>query len=126
MYLVVFVYSALRALPLVFVPEFHGSIVVLWLIDVVTAIPYTWGLIAMVTGATRAVRLAGAATAIVTFVAPYVYFWTHGEHYPAHVLAVIAALIGFGLWIEIRKFRQERSLERRYSADATHLRCARG
>ncbi|MBK7819941.1 MAG: hypothetical protein IPJ61_02400 [Tessaracoccus sp.] len=122
-YLVVFIYSALRALPLVFVEQFHGSIAVLWLIDVLTAIPYTWGLIAMVTGATRGLRLAGAATAIATFVAPYVYFWTHGTHYPPHVLVVIAAMIVCGLWIEIRKFRQERGLERRYSADATRRPC---
>jgi molecular chaperone GrpE len=35
---VIFAYSAVRALPLVFVREFHGSILVLWSIDVLTAL----------------------------------------------------------------------------------------
>ncbi|MDF1489210.1 hypothetical protein [Tessaracoccus caeni] len=115
-YLVVFIYSALRALPVVFVKEFHGSVLMLWSIDIITAVPYTWGVIAMVTGSTRRTRILGALTTIVTFVAPYVYFGLHGRDYPPYVIVVIAVLVFSGLGLEVAKFRQERGLEKRYAA----------
>ena len=51
-YLVVFVYSSLRALPVVFVPGFVGNVWILWTIDIVTAIPYTWGIVELFAGRT--------------------------------------------------------------------------
>lgn len=92
-YLVVLVYSALRALPVTFVPGFHGHVAILWGIDLLTAIPYTWGIIAMVAGRRLWIRGLGLLTAVVTFVAPYVYFWTHGHGYPWFVDLVIAVMI---------------------------------
>lgn len=120
-YLVVFVYSALRALPVVFVKEFEGSVLVLWSIDIITAVPYTWGVIAMVTGRTRKIRVLGALTTVVTFVAPYVYFGLHGRDYPPYVIIVIAILVLSGLGLEVVKFRQERRLERRYETASGRL-----
>lgn len=120
-YLVVFIYSALRALPVVFVKEFHGSLFVLWSIDVITAVPYTWGVIALVAGKTRRIRAVGLVTTIVTFMAPYIYFGLHGRDYPPYVHAVIAVLIIGGLGIEFWKLRQERRLERRYSVALERL-----
>ena len=40
-YVVVFIYSSLRALPVAFVPGFRGQWWVLWLIDILTTVPYT-------------------------------------------------------------------------------------
>ncbi|HMR49865.1 MAG TPA: hypothetical protein PKE40_11350 [Arachnia sp.] len=115
-YLAVFVYSALRALPVVFVKEFEGSLLVLWSIDVLTAIPYTWGVMAMVTGSRIRTRILGTITTVVTFVTPYVYFALNGRNYPPYVIVVIAAMILAGLGLEVAKYRQERALERRYAA----------
>lgn len=108
-YLVVLVYSALRALPVMFVKEFHGSVLTLWTIDLVTAIPYTWGILAMVTAARWRVRLAGLTVAIVTFVSPYVYFATNGSHYPPGVLGVIGILILLTVALEFVKWRLDRA-----------------
>lgn len=117
-YLVVFVYSALRALPVALVKEFHGSIVVLWAIDIITAIPYAWGILALVAGRTRRIRFLGAVTGVVTFVAPYVYFGLHGHDYPPHVIVVIAAMVLGGVGLETWKFHRESRLGRRYEAAA--------
>ena len=73
-YLVVFIYSSLRAVPVAFVPGFHGRVWVLWTIDVLTAIPYTWGLVEMVAGRRIRYRLLGLLTTLVTFLASYAYF----------------------------------------------------
>lgn len=117
-YFVVFAYSALRALPVVFIKEFQGSLLVLWSIDVLTAIPYTWGVLAMAMAPRRSTRVLGALTTVATFVAPYVYFWYHGRDYPPYVIVVIALMVIAGISLEVWKFRQERSLERRYVAGA--------
>lgn len=92
-YIVVLTYSALRALPVTFVKEFHGSLFVLWTIDLVTALPYTWGILTMVTARRFWKRLVGMVTTIVSFMAPYIYFGFHGKHYPPEVVAIIFALI---------------------------------
>lgn len=92
-YIVVFVYSALRALPVTFVKEFHGSILMLWTIDLVTAVPYTWGVLAMVTAPKFKMRLIGLVVAVVTFMLPYIYFGLYGRDYPDHVIFIIAMLI---------------------------------
>lgn len=111
-YVVVLVYSALRALPVTFVKQFHGSILVLWTIDLATAIPYTWGILAMVTAAKWRTRMLGLTVAIVTFVAPYVYFAVNGSDYPPSVLAIIAGLIVTTLLLEGVKWWLDRKVSR--------------
>lgn len=113
-YIAVFVYSALRALPVSFVKEFHGSIFIFWALDLVTAVPYTWGVLAMLFGKHFWLRITGALTTIVTFVAPYVYFWTHGDGYPPYVPVVIGVLTLITVSSELIKYIQERNLERLY------------
>lgn len=81
-YVVVLVYSMARAVPVMYVPHFRGDWRILWAIDMITAIPYTWGLIEMVAGQKLWHRIVGAATAAVTFLAPYVYFLMYGRHAP--------------------------------------------
>ena len=86
-YATVFIYSSLRALPAVYAPGFRGNPWVLWAIDIITAVPYTWGIIAMVAGKRRRIRFAGFLVTLITFVAPYVYFFLagddgHGNQYP--------------------------------------------
>lgn len=113
-YVVVFAYSVLRALPVSFVKEFHGSLLVFWTMDVVTAIPYTWGVLALLFGRTWQVRVVGGATTLVTFVSPYIYFWLNGSDYPAYVPAVIVTLTLLTVSVELVKYLQERSLKRAY------------
>lgn len=110
-YIAVFVYSALRALPLMFVEEFYGSVLVIWLMDVLTAIPYTWGVLEFAVSPRPARRWLGLAIAIVTFAAPYIYFWSHGNDYPLGVTAiVIAMIIGAFLWEAIKYVRTREKL----------------
>ena len=97
-YATVFIYSSLRALPAVYAPGFRGNPWVLWTIDIVTAAPYTWGIIAMVAGRRRRIRFAGFLVTLITFVAPYVYFFLagddgHGNHYPGWVVMVVIGLV---------------------------------
>ncbi|MGQ7313319.1 hypothetical protein ACUOFU_16560 [Microbacterium arabinogalactanolyticum] len=113
-YLAVGIYSALRALPVAFIPQFHGSLLVLWMIDILTAVPYTWGVLAMLFAPRRWIRMLATLTTITTFAAPYVYFWMHGRDYPPFVVAVIAALTIASISIEVVKYLQERMLRRRY------------
>ena len=97
-YATVFIYSSLRALPAVYAPGFRGNPWVLWTIDIVTAAPYTWGIIAMVAGRRRRIRFAGFLVTLITFVLPYVYFFfagSHGDgnHYPGWVIMVVIGLV---------------------------------
>ena len=97
-YATVFIYSSLRALPATFAPGFRGNPWVLWAIDIVTAVPYTWGIIAMVAGKRRRIRFAGFLVTLITFVAPYVYFFLagddgHGSQYPGWVIMVVIGLV---------------------------------
>ena len=97
-YATVFIYSSLRALPATFAPGFRGNPWVLWTIDIVTAVPYTWGIIAMVAGRRRRIRFAGFLVTLITFVLPYVYFFfagSHGDgnHYPGWVIMVVIGLV---------------------------------
>ncbi|GAB3698913.1 hypothetical protein GCM10028815_03850 [Mariniluteicoccus flavus] len=128
-YVVVLLYSALRALPVSFVKQFHGSLVMLWTIDIVTALPYTWGVIAMVTAKRFLVRAAGIVVTSVTFCLPYVYFWFHGKHYPPYVAVVIAGLVIGGVALEAWKISRDRRIRRQLvettapvarAASATH------
>lgn len=111
-YFVVFVYSSLRALPVVLVPGFHGRVWVLWLIDIITAIPYTWGLLALVAGRTFFTRLAGLVVTIVTFVSPYIYFWMHGKNYPPGVTAFVVAMIIGAIALEGIRWLRDRLVAR--------------
>ncbi len=113
-YLVVFLYSALRALPVSFVEEFQGSLLVFWTLDVLTAFPYTWGVLNMLFGKKLWLRLVAAVVTVVTFVLPYVYFWMHGDDYPLYVPIVIAGLTILTVAGEVLKAFQERRLERDY------------
>ena len=70
----------------------------LWTIDIVTAVPYAWGIIAMVAGRRRRIRFAGFLVTLITFVLPYVYFFfagSHGDgnHYPGWVIMVVIGLV---------------------------------
>lgn len=107
-YLLVFVYSSLRAIPVAFVPGFHGQVWVLWTIDVLTAVPYTWGLVQMVAGRRIRYRLLGLATTLITFMAPYVYFWTKGRDYPPEVIMTVVAMIVGSAGIEALRWWRER------------------
>lgn len=121
-YIVVLVYSALRALPVTFVKEFHGSILVLWTIDLATALPYTWGMLTMVTAPKFKQRLVGLIIAAITFVLPYIYFGVYGHDYPDHVIFIIALLIlgtfmleGIKMWLD-RRVRKSLQWRRRPQA----------
>ena len=107
-YLLVFVYSSLRAIPVAFVPGFHGQVWVLWTIDILTAIPYTWGLVEMVAGRRIRYRLLGLATTLVSFLAPYVYFWITGRDYPPWVITVVMAMIVGSAGLEALRWWRER------------------
>lgn len=118
-YLIVFVYSALRVLPVAFISQFQGSLLVLWLIDVVTAVPYTWGVLAMLFAQRLRIRMIATVTTIVTFIVPYVYFWMNGTGYPRYVPVVIATLTILSMLVETSKYVQEQRLRRSYRAVAT-------
>lgn len=97
-YATVFIYSSLRALPATFAPGFRGNPWVLWTIDIVTAVPYTWGIIAMVAGRRRRIRFTGFLVTLITLIAPYVYFFFAGSHgdgnrYPGWVIMVVIGLV---------------------------------
>lgn len=107
-YAVVMAYSLCRALPVLWVPHFHGNIWVLWGIDIATAIPYTWGVVTLVTGRTWRWRLAGLVVTLVTLMAPYVYFWSHGRGYPPVVDVVIGLLIAGAVLLELVRWLRDR------------------
>lgn len=109
-YLVVMVYSSLRALPVVFVPGFHGNVWVLWSIDIITAIPYTWGIVEMITGRSFGRRMLGLLITLVTFVSPYVYFWANGRDYPVWVTIFVIALIVAACAVEYIRWLRDRAI----------------
>ena len=111
-YVVVFIYSSLRALPVAFVPGFRGQWWVLWLIDILTAIPYTWGIVEMVAGRRLRWRLLGLATTLLTFLAPYVYFWIHGRDSPPGVLAIVVLMIVGSAGLEAVRWWRDRVIVR--------------
>lgn len=123
-YVIVFVYSSLRVLPVALIREFHGSLLVLWAIDLVTAVPYTWGVLAMLFAPKRRIRLLAALTTLVTFVGPYVYFWMHGRGYPPYVPIVIVGLTLASVLLEVNRYRQEQGLRRRYRSVSALVRAA--
>ncbi|MDO5029925.1 MAG: hypothetical protein Q4E11_05000 [Corynebacterium sp.] len=107
-YLVVLIYSSLRALPVVFVPGFHGNVWVLWTIDIITAIPYTWGIVEMLTGSSFWRRMLGLLVTLVTFISPYVYFWFNGRDYPVWVTAFVIAMIVGAFAVEFIRWLRDR------------------
>ena len=111
-YVVVLVYSMARAVPVMYVPHFRGDWRILWAIDMITAIPYTWGLIEMVAGQKLWHRIVGAATAAVTFLAPYVYFLMYGRHAPPGVWTAIAFIFFGGIFLEVFRYRRDRAVKK--------------
>ena len=111
-YVVVLVYSMARAVPVMYVPHFRGDWRILWAIDMITAIPYTWGLIEMVAGQKFWHRIVGAATAAVTFLAPYVYFLMYGRHAPPGVWTAIACIFFGGIFLEVFRYRRDRAVKK--------------
>lgn len=116
-YVITFIYSALRALPVFWIPHFHGNVWMLWTIDIVTAIPYTWGVLQMITARRTTMRLFGLIVATVTFVAPYVYFFKHGAKYPPEIILVIGIMISASIAIELVRVVQDKWLRSRYATD---------
>lgn len=114
LYITIFIYSALRALPAMWVPQFHGSIFWLWTIDIVTAIPYTWGLLAMFTASKFSIRVVGFFTTVLTFIAPYVYFWMHGDNYPKTVTIFVVVMIVLSILSELWRYITEKRLAAAY------------
>ncbi|SPT53531.1 Uncharacterised protein [Actinomyces bovis] len=106
-YAAVFIYSSLRALPVAFVPGFTGHLGVLWAIDVLTAIPYTWGIVAMFSGRRLRIRALGLLTTLVTFTSPYIYFWTQGRDYPHGVVAAVVAMILGAAALEVLRWLRD-------------------
>ena len=111
-YVVVLVYSVARALPVIYVPHFHGDWRILWAIDMITAIPYTWGLIEMVAGQKLWHRVVGAITAAITFIAPYVYFLMYGRHAPPGVWTAIALIFFGGIFLEVFRYQRDRAVKK--------------
>ncbi|MCF4006810.1 hypothetical protein L1O03_06400 [Corynebacterium uropygiale] len=114
-YLIVFIYSSLRALPVILVPGFHGKVWILWSIDITTAIPYTWGIIEMFAGRTILRRMVGLVITIVTFMSPYVYFWMNGRGYPLWVNIVVGLLIVGAIAVEFLRWCRDRYVDYRFS-----------
>ena len=104
--------SMARAVPVMYVPHFRGDWRILWAIDMITAIPYTWGLIEMVAGQKLWHRIVGAATAAVTFLAPYVYFLMYGRHAPPGVWTAIACIFFGGIFLEVFRYRRDRAVKK--------------
>ena len=111
-YVVVLVYSMARAVPVMYVPHFRGDWRVLWAIDMITAIPYTWGLIEMVAGQKLWHRIVGAATAAITFLAPYVYFLIYGRHAPPGVWIAISLIFFGGIFLEVFRYQRDRAVKK--------------
>ena len=111
-YVVVLVYSMARAVPVMYVPHFRGDWRILWAIDMITAIPYTWGLIEMVAGQKLWHRIVGAASAAITFLAPYVYFLMYGRHAPPGVWTAIACIFFGGIFLEVFRYRRDRAVKK--------------
>lgn len=111
-YVVVLVYSMARAVPVMYVPHFRGDWRILWAIDMITAIPYTWGLIEMVAGQKLWHRIVGAITTAVTFLAPYVYFLMYGRHAPPGVWTAIAFIFFGGIFLELFRYRRDRAVKK--------------
>lgn len=109
-------YSSVRALPVGGVEEFEGSVPLLWAIDVVTAVPYAWGLVETVSAKTPMRRTVGATIAGGSFIAPYAYFWSEGQDYPSYVNAAVGGLIGIATLLEASKVRKDCKIARRLKA----------
>ena len=101
-----------RAVPVMYVPHFRGDWRILWAIDMITAIPYTWGLIEMVAGQKLWHRVVGAITAAITFLAPYVYFLMYGRHAPPGVWTAIALIFFGGIFLEVFRYQRDRAVKK--------------
>ena len=112
-YVVVLVYSMARALPVMYVPHFRGDWRILWAIDMITAIPYTWGLIEMVAGQKLWHRIVGAVTSAVTFLAPLrVLPHVRGATLPPGVWTAIALIFFGGIFLEVFRYQRDRAVKK--------------
>lgn len=111
----VMAYSMSRAIPAGNLDQFHGDTAVLWGVDVATSLPYSMGLAKMYGGKSTKEKLAGAAMAIPSFLAPYAYLYANGEGYPGYVNGIVAAFIGSAVGKEAfgrrRVGQRERALD---------------
>lgn len=98
-------YSALRAIPAAMVSEFQGDIGVFLATDLLTAPTYTWGMYKMFTGKSTGEKAVGASVAVPSFIAPYAYWYSQGENYPAYVNLAVAGFVSAGIALEVKKRR---------------------
>lgn len=110
-------YALARAAPLAGIEEFDGNVGVFLAIDVATVFPYTWGLVEMAVGKTWTRRATGATVAAGSFAAPYAYFWTQGENYPAYVNAAAGTIIAAAGLREAWKIRKNRRIARNLESE---------
>ncbi|WP_237209193.1 hypothetical protein [Rothia nasimurium] len=112
-YALIMLYSACRAIPVAFLPGFQGNIWILWGLDVGGALPYAWGVIAMFTAQKVLVRLAALVLALITFLAPYAYFWSAGQHYPFYANVIVACIITCAVGFEVFRYIREKRVRAR-------------
>lgn len=108
-------YSALRALSLVGVEEFNGSIPEFIELDVSTAVTQVASMELYFKAEKRGVRALGALGAAASFAAPYAYFWANGEDYPWYVNAIAGGMIAFGVGLEVDKTVRDKNAASRLS-----------
>lgn len=106
------VYAVARAAPLPAIDQFHGDWRVFMAVDLATVAPYTWGLAETAMGSTRGRRLAGAATAVTSFAAPYGYLFTEGDNYPPYVTGIVGAFVAVAGLQEVAKNRKNKRIFR--------------
>jgi hypothetical protein len=107
----IFAYSAARGLPTLAVDNFEGSTAALVGIDLATSIPYSKGMVEMYKNQSTARKLGGAAVALPSFMAPYIYFYAESGHtYPGYVNGFVGGLIGTAVAKEVmaRRGRAQR------------------
>ncbi len=116
-------YSALRFIPLTFVPEYDGGILQYGLIDVGTAASQVMGMELYFKGDTRLKRAVGAAAAVGSFMAPYGFVATFNKNgspldYPAAVYAVASGFAAISVGLEALSATKDASIKRGLEAEA--------
>ena len=67
-------------------------------------------MIAFVAGHRAWERYLGLVVTLVTFMTPYIYFWTHGRHYPMLVNVVVVCLIAAAVGWELRNYLRDQAV----------------
>lgn len=104
-----------RIIPLMGTEEFQGSKEALIATDVATSFTYTYGALKMFTGKNAKDKLIGASLAIPSLVAPYAYYYAHGEGYPAKVNAYVGGLVLAALGNEVISRARARRKDKKMS-----------